>query len=164
MAEQVAEEDEDLRLLDVLETQLEAEVGLPPHGADRDGGDGRDPIAAIEMVNDRRLSHRSPGLCGGGHQAGFVGRKAQPAAPSSGGLPGENRIRRPFVPPALLIPRLRITELAEQPTRLATSFSERPSSRGANARRRRSYGSSSEPPSRIAASRLESHHSLCSFR
>jgi hypothetical protein len=86
------------------------------------------------------------------------------AAPSFRGLPGEDRTRRPFKPPALLISRHRITELAEQPIWRPTSFSERPSSRNANARRRRSSNSSAEPRSRIAASECRAYHYLCSGR
>jgi hypothetical protein len=256
MAEQVAQEAADLRLLDVLLVQLEVEVGSPQHRAERDRGDGRDPIATIEVADDRRPAHRSPGLRDRRRQeeARFVGedevgtqprgvffslghscrtkrrmavssrsrarlrgfwwlqpsrcisrptwsrwyrtwnlrrmtsairavvhscvgypdanaparrirsRTLQLAAPSLGGLPGEDRTRRPLVPPAALISRHRITELAEQPIWRATSFNERPSSRSPNALRRRSSNSSAEPRSRIAPSELGSYHSLCRCR
>jgi len=256
MPEQVAQEGANLRLLDVLLVQLEVEVRTPPHRAERDRGDGRDPIAAIEVADDRRPAHRGPGLRDRRRQeeARFVGkdevgtqprgvffsrghscrtkrrmavssrsrarlrgfwwlqpsrcisrptwsrwyrtwnlrrmtsairavvhscvgypdanaparrirsRTVQLAAPILGGLPGEDRTRRPFVPPALLISRHRITELAEQPIWRATSFSERPSSRSPNARRRRSSNSSAEPRSRIATSEGGLYHSLCRCR
>jgi hypothetical protein len=76
MAEQVAQEGANLRLLDVLLVQLEVEVRTPPHRAERDRGDGRDPIAAIEVADDRRPAHRGPGLRDRRRQeeARFVGK------------------------------------------------------------------------------------------
>ncbi len=235
---------------------LKVEVRATPHGADRDRGDDRDSIAAIDVADDRRPTQRGPCLrdrrrqeearfvgedevgsqprgvffsrghscrtnrrmavssrsrarfcgfwwlhpsrcisrptwsrwyrtrnlrrmtsairavvhnCVGNPDANAPARRissstAQLAAPSFGGLPGEDRTRRPFAPPALLISRHRITELAEQPIWRATSFSDRPSSSSANARRRRSSNSSAGPRSRIAASECRSYHSLCSCR
>jgi hypothetical protein len=76
MPEQVTKEEAYLRLLDVLEMQLEVEVEAPPDGADRDGRDGRDPIAAIEVTDNGRLADRRPCLRDRWRQeeAGFVGK------------------------------------------------------------------------------------------
>jgi hypothetical protein len=256
VAEQVAEEAANLRLLDVLVVQLEVQVGALAKGAERNRGDRGDAVAAIEVTHDRRSAHGGPGLRDRRRQeeARFVGEdevgtqprgvffsrghscrtnrrmaassrssarfrgfwwlhpsrcisrptwsrwyrtwnlrritsairavvhscvgypdanaparrirssNVQLAAPSLGGLPGEDRTRRPFAPPARRISRHRITELAEQPIWRATSFSERPSSRSPNARRRRSSNNSAEPRSRIVASGVGLYHSLCRCR
>ena len=62
VTEQVAQEEANLRLLDVLQVHLKVEVRATPHGADRDRGDDRDSIAAIDVADDWRPTQRGPCL------------------------------------------------------------------------------------------------------
>jgi hypothetical protein len=76
VSEKVLEEGASLLLSDVLEVELEVEVEVPPVRTDGDGGDGRDAITAMHVVEDWRLADGCPGLGHRGRQeeARFVGK------------------------------------------------------------------------------------------
>jgi hypothetical protein len=62
MPEQVAQEITGLQLADVVVVKLEEKIEAPAPGGDGDARNRRDPVAPIEVVQQRRLPHRSPGL------------------------------------------------------------------------------------------------------
>ena len=76
MSKQVPQELTDFLLLDVLGVQVKVEPQAATTRTDRHGRDGRDPIVAIAMPEDRRLAARSPGAAYGRDQeeARFVGK------------------------------------------------------------------------------------------
>ncbi len=75
VTQEVGEKPVDLQLLDVLEVEPEEKVEALTPGTDGDAGDDRDPIAAIEVPENRRPAQRGPALGDGGSQkeARFVG-------------------------------------------------------------------------------------------
>jgi len=64
--------------------ELEVEVEAPSSGTDRDRRDGGDTIAPVEMLDDRSLANRRPGLrdrrCQ--EEARFVGKDDMGTQPS----------------------------------------------------------------------------------
>ena len=83
MPEQVAQEITGLQLADVVVVKLEEKVQAPAPGGDRDARDRRDPVAPIELVQQRRLPHRSPRLGDGRGQEEprFIGEDEVGAQP-----------------------------------------------------------------------------------
>lgn len=83
MPEQVAQEVTGLQLADVVVVKLEEKIEPPAPGGDGDARDRRDPVASIEVVHQRRLSHRSPrpGDGGGQQEPGFIGENEVGAQP-----------------------------------------------------------------------------------
>ena len=81
--EQVAQEVTGLQLADVVVVKLEEEIQAPAPGGDGDARDRRDPVAPIEVVHQRRLSHRSPRLGDGRGQEEprFIGENEVGAQP-----------------------------------------------------------------------------------
>ena len=61
---------------DIVFVELAVQGAMEAPGADRDAGDGGDPVVAIAVAQDGRLAHRAPGLADRGDQkeAGFVGK------------------------------------------------------------------------------------------
>lgn len=83
MPEQVAQEVTGFQLADVVVVELEEKIQAPAPGGDGDARDRRDPVAPIEVVHQRRLSHRSPGLGDGRGQEEprFIGENEVGAQP-----------------------------------------------------------------------------------
>lgn len=74
VAQQFPQEHADFRSMNVHGVQMTVECEMAALRADRNAGDGRDPIMAQDMVVDRRLTAGAPGLTHRGNQqeAGFV--------------------------------------------------------------------------------------------
>jgi len=74
LAQQMAEEGQHFFSLDVVLIQVAVQRTMETLGADRNAGDGGDPVVAIPITQKRCLSHRAPGLSDRGDQeeAGFV--------------------------------------------------------------------------------------------
>ncbi len=74
MAQQVAEESAHLAIADVVRVALEVQADAPTPGSKRDARDHGDAIMPVAMMNDGRLTARSPGLshCGDQEEARLV--------------------------------------------------------------------------------------------
>lgn len=74
VAQQVAEEHDHGLALDVVVIQVAVEGAVEPPGADGEARDGGDPIAALAMPDEGRLTDRTPRLAHRRNQeeAGFV--------------------------------------------------------------------------------------------
>ena len=68
MAQQVAEKIAHLVVPDVLRVALEVQADAPTPGGDGDARDHGDAIMPVAMMNDGRLTARSPGLSHRGNQ------------------------------------------------------------------------------------------------
>ncbi len=68
VAQQVPEEFADLVVSDVLRVALEVQADAPTPGSKRDARDHGDAIMPVAMMNEGRLSARSPGLSHRGDQ------------------------------------------------------------------------------------------------
>jgi len=62
LAQQMPEERRHFFALNVVLVQMAVERTMKAAGADRDARNGGEPIVAIAMRHDRRLSHRAPGF------------------------------------------------------------------------------------------------------
>ena len=68
VAQQVPEEFADLVVADVLRVAPEVQADAPPPGSNGDARNDGDPIMPVAMMNEGRLSARSPGLPHRGNQ------------------------------------------------------------------------------------------------